>query len=131
VRITANDYSRKLINGDFATVAAVDKDTKLISLTRSDGSLVTLDSSKPLHIEHGYCTTVHSAQGKTCERILADADVSSAMASESLYYTFLSRARSEVRIYTDDQELLPASMSRNSQKSLALDVGRKRAAMEL
>ena len=131
VRITANDYSRKLINGDFATVAAVGRDTKLISLTKSNGEMGTLDSSKPLHIEHGYCTTVHSAQSKTCERILADADVSSAMASESLYYTFLSRARSEVRIYTDDLELLPASMSRNSEKSLALDVGRKRAAMEL
>ena len=131
VRITANDYSRKLINGDFATVAAVGRDTKLISLTRSNGEMVTLDSSKPLHIEHGYCTTVHSAQSKTCERILADADVSSAMANESLYYTFLSRARSQVRIYTDDQELLPASMSRSGEKSLALDIGRKRAPLEL
>jgi conjugative relaxase-like TrwC/TraI family protein len=131
VRITANDYSRKLINGDFATVAAVDGDTKLISLTRSNSALVTLDSSKPLHIEHGYCTTVHSAQGKTCERVLADADVSSAMANESLYYVAISRARSEVRIYTDDWELLPAAMSRSGEKSLALDVGRKRAVLEL
>ena len=131
VRITANDYARDLINGDFATVTAVDRDTKLISLTTSDDSRVTLDSSKPLHIEHGYCTTVHSAQGKTCERVLVDADVSSAMANESLYYVAISRARSEVRIYTDDWELLPAAMSRNAEKSLALDIGRKREVLKL
>ena len=131
VRITANDYARDLINGDFATVTAVDQDKKLISLTTSDDLRATLDSSKPLHIEHGYCTTVHSAQGKTCERVLVDADVSSAMANESLYYVAISRARSEVRIYTDDWELLPAAMSRSGEKSLALDVGRKRAALEL
>ena len=130
VRITANDYARDLINGDFATVTAVDHDKKLISLTTSD-SRATLDSSKPLHIEHGYCTTVHSAQGKTCERVLVDADVSSAMANESLYYVAISRARSEVRIYTDDWELLPAAMSRNAEKSLALDIGRKREALKL
>jgi len=131
VRITANDYSRKLLNGDFATVSAIDMDLNIISLTRSDGSLVTLDSSKPLHVEHGYCTTVHSAQGKTCGRVLVDADVSSAMANESLYYVAISRAKSEVRIYTDDLELLPASMSRKAEKTLALDIGKKRDVLAL
>jgi len=130
VRVTANDYARKLVNGDFATVAAIDQDRARITLARSDSTLVTLDSRQPLHIEHGYCTTVHSAQGKTCERVLVDADVSSAMANESLYYVAISRARSEVRIYTDDWELLPAAMSRKAEKSLALEIGRKRAAME-
>ena len=53
------------------------------------------------------------------------------MANESLYYVAISRARSEVRIYTDDWELLPAAMSRNAEKSLALDIGRKREALKL
>lgn len=98
------------------------------------GELVILDTSEALHLDHGYCTTVHAAQGRTCQRVLVDADVSSAMANESLYYVAISRARSEVGIYTDDRSMLPDAMARLDEKPAALDLDRptsKRAAMAL
>ncbi len=122
VRFTANDYGHQVINGDTGTVKATENDGSRLHIEKADGSLVALDSNAPLYLDHGYCTTVHAAQGQTCERVLVDADIKSAMASESLYYVAISRARSEVAIYTDDRELLPEAMARKDEKTAALDI---------
>ena len=129
VRISANDYGRGLINGDSCTVAAITSD--VVAVMTEAGREVTLDRTRPLHLEHGYCTTIHSVQGQTCTRVMIDADVSSAMASESLFYVAISRAREEVRLYTDDRELLPAAMGRADVKSVALDLDKPRLSMGL
>lgn len=122
VRFTANDYGSQVVNGDTGIVKNLKGDSGCLHVEKSDGSLVLLDSSRPLHLDHGYCTTVHAAQGQTCERVMVDANIKSAMANESLYYVAISRARSEVTIYTDDRELLPEAMAHKDEKSAALDV---------
>lgn len=124
VRFTANDYGSKVINGDTGTVKTLKGDDGCLHIEKADGALVKLDSSRALHLDHGYCTTVHAAQGQTCERVLVDADIKSAMSSESLYYVAISRARSEVAIYTDDKELLPEAMARSDEKTAALELNR-------
>ena len=129
VRITANDYGRKLVNGEFATVAALDAESKLISLKMADGRLETFRTDQPLHIQHGYCTTIHSAQGATCQRILIDASAESVTSNQDSYYVAISRARQHALIYTDDIEMLPERMCRTAEKSVALSL--KRPAMEL
>jgi conjugative relaxase-like TrwC/TraI family protein len=125
VRLTANDYARGMINGDHATVTAIDQERQTVDIQKADGSAITLDASKPMHLDHGYCSTVHAAQGQTCERVLIEADTRSATANESSYYVAISRAREEVAIYTDDKELLPEAMGREDAKDAALDVKHK------
>ena len=44
------------------------------------------------------------------------------MANESLFYVAISRARSEVTIYTDDRAMLPEAMGREDVKRAALDL---------
>lgn len=127
VRVSANDYGFGLINGEFGTVSELTPET--LTLTKETGMQVVLDLHQPLHLEHGYCTTVHSAQGQTCERVMIDADVSSSMANESLYYVAISRARSEVLLYTDDRSLLATAMSRLDMKTAALDLGKSHWAL--
>jgi conjugative relaxase-like TrwC/TraI family protein len=129
VRVNANDYGLGLVNGQFGTVSAMTPQT--LTLIRESGTQVVLDLRRPLHLEHGYCTTVHSAQGQTCERVMIDADVKSATANESLYYVAISRPRSEVLMYTDDRELLPIAMSQLDNKVAALDLTRPRESMGL
>jgi ATP-dependent exoDNAse (exonuclease V) alpha subunit len=126
LRFTANDYGHHVINGDTGTVKAVESEGGRLHVEKADGVIVTLDSNASLHLDHGYCTTIHAAQGQTCERVLVDADIKSAMASESLYYVAISRARSEVAIYTDDRALLPEAMSRQDEKTAALDIKPRR-----
>jgi conjugative relaxase-like TrwC/TraI family protein len=122
VRVSANDYGRNLINGDFATITGLDIERELLGLRLTDGRTALLDISRPLHVEHGYCSTVHSAQGQTCERVMIDADVRSATNSQSQFYVAISRATTEATLYTDDRELLPESVSRLDMKTAALDL---------
>lgn len=122
VRFTTNNYAKEYINGDRGQVVALDRERGVLTIRKADGQRLTLDTARPLQLDYGYCTTVHSAQGQTCERVLIDADVKSSMANESLYYVAISRARSEVQLYTDDRSLLPDAMSRVDEKSAALDL---------
>ncbi|WP_420998527.1 ATP-binding domain-containing protein [Cupriavidus sp. 30B13] len=129
VRVSANNYGLGFVNGEFGTVSALTP--QALTLTKESGTQVVLELRRPLHLEHGYCTTVHSAQGQTCERVMIDAEVKSAMANESLYYVAISRARSEVQLYTDDRSLLVGAMSRVDAKAAALDLERPREGMGL
>ena len=122
VRLTANDHGQGLVNGERATVYAIDAMQQAVTLARADGSRITLDADKPLHLDHGYCQTVHSAQGQTADRVLIEADTRRVTTNESSYYVAISRARESATIYTDDRSLLPEAFSRADEKAAALDV---------
>ena len=124
IRFTANDYSLGVINGQIGTVESIDLAARELKVDLGSERTLTLDMNRPLRIDHAYCTTVHAAQGQTCDRVLVDADVSGAMANQSLYYVAISRARHSATLYTDDRELLPRAMSRLDIKHAALDLHR-------
>lgn len=122
VRFTVNDYGRGVVNGDRAVVRAIDAERGLVTLAKGDGKELTLETSKPLHLDYGYASTVHAAQGQTVDRVLVEADTRSLTANESSYYVAISRAREGVTIYTDDKAMLPEAMGRESVKDAALDL---------
>ncbi len=124
VRFTANDYRLSVINGQGGAVESIDYAARELTVKVDSGRTLKLDFHQPLRVDHAYCTTVHAAQGQTCDRVLVDADVSGAMANQSLYYVAISRARHGVTLYTDDRELLPRAMSRLDIKQAALDLHR-------
>lgn len=123
VRITRNDAGRDLANGDRFTVAAVAADRVTLEAA---GRRVELPADRPLHLEHAYATTVHSAQGLTSERVLIEAQTNSRTTARDVYYVAISRARHEARIYTDDLGRLPAAVARENRKGAALDLIRER-----
>ena len=131
VRLTANDRGLGVVNGERAMVGAIDAERRTVTLARAEGGRLTLDADRPLHLEHGYCSTVHAAQGQTADRVLIEADTRSATANESSYYVAISRAREGVAIYTDDRALLPEAMGRQDEKSAALEVQPTREAVEM
>lgn len=124
IRFTANDYSVGVVNGQTGRVESIDLVARELRVNVGLGRTLTLDMKRPMRVDHAYCTTVHAAQGQTCDRVLVDADVSGAMANQSLYYVAISRARLGVTLYTDDKELLPRAMSRLDIKLAALDLHR-------
>lgn len=124
IRFTANDYRLGVVNGQSGTVKTIDPATGQLTVRVGSERTVTLDPNQPVRVDHAYCTTVHAAQGQTCDRVLVDADVSGAMANQSLYYVAISRARHGVTLYTDDKDLLPRAMSRLDIKQAALDLHR-------
>lgn len=122
IRFTANNHAQGYINGDQAEVINVDHEKQQVMVRMADGSNLTLNASAPLTVDYGYCSTVHSAQGQTCDRVLIDADTHSLTANQSTFYVAISRARHEAKIYTDDREMLPGAMSREFEKTSALEL---------
>jgi conjugative relaxase-like TrwC/TraI family protein len=129
VRFTHNDHRAGIVNGERAVVAAIEQGQ--IVFDKADGTRLAQRSDGPLHVDHGYAQTVHSAQGQTCQRILIDAPAGSATNNQSAYYVAISRATHEAKVYTDDAQRLPEALARSDGKSAALEVdGGKASSMD-
>ncbi len=122
-RITRNDPALDVSNGDRVRIVAVKENH--VTLENGRGRHIELDATKPLHLEHAYATTVHSAQGLTTDRMMVDLDTRSLTTGKDLYYVAISRARYEATIYTNSRAELPAAISREAAKTAALDIQRE------
>ena len=122
LRVTQNDRAKGLINGERLTL--LQNQDKTLQLKRDNGQTLELSTDKPLHLEHGYCSTVHAAQGKTSDRVLIEANTKSLTSARDNFYVAISRARLEARIYTNDRQRLPEVMSRGVEKEAALELNR-------
>ena len=73
------------------------------------------------HIDHGYASTSHSAQGATVDRVIVDIDtrLSPELVNRKQFYVSISRARNALAIYTNDRAQLPRTASRSREKSMA------------
>ena len=59
------------------------------------------------HLDHAYSSTVHAAQGITCDRAIAVLDTErGGVADQATFYVELTRARDNVVLLTDDREAL-------------------------
>lgn len=119
VKITRNDASLDLANGDQFKVSAIAGD----SITLDNGErTIKFDTSERLHIDYAYCSTVHSAQGLTASNVIANIEAASRTTGKDWFYVAISRAKSHVRIYTESAKKLPAAVSRASEKTAAIDI---------
>ncbi len=121
-RITRNDPALDVSNGDRVRVREVSADR--ITLENEKGRRIELDGRHPLHVEHAYASTVHGAQGLSTDRMMIDLDTRSLTTGKDLYYVALSRARYDVKVYTNSRLELPAAISRDNVKAAALDIRR-------
>lgn len=119
VRVTRNDAAKDLTNGERYEVVHVRKDSVTIA---SNGREVELPADQPLHLDYAYATTVHSAQGLTCDRVLINVETFSRTTKQDVYYVGISRARHEAAIFTDNAALLPESVNRVEDKAASLDI---------
>ena len=123
VRTTRNDPALDVTNGDRFRVAGIDRVARTVTI--EDGKRqVVLDSSKPLHLDHAYSMTVHSAQGATADRVLFEADTRPRTLAQDVFYVGISRPRIEARIYTDDIGKLPEAIRLDTVKHAAMDLVR-------
>ena len=85
-------------NGDRATITAIDSRHRSITIRLDRGDTVTLPANylDAGHLGYGYASTIHKAQGLTCDRALL-------LGTDGLFqeagYTGLSRGRDENRLY--------------------------------
>ena len=107
VRWTRNDAARGLINGEQARVLSIGPVNVRIETQDGREIAMTRDDPQLHHLDHAYSSTVHAAQGLTCDRVIAVLDTDrGAPADQAMFYVELTRARDNVVLLTDDREAL-------------------------
>lgn len=122
VRVTRNNAALDLVNGQRLQVVAISENHVTL---QTGNRRVDLPANKPLHLDHAYATTAHSAQGLTCDRVLYNAESHSRTTAQDTYYVSISRERHSVKVFTNDETMLPKAVSTERAKGLALDLERE------
>jgi UvrD-like helicase family protein len=125
VRVTANDKGLGVCNGERYQVGAVEEGHVVLQrMARSSTATqdIRIERRRPMHLQHGYATTIHSAQGLTRSRVLVDANTKSLTSNRAVFYVAISRARNHITLFTDDASKLATAMSREPKKFAALDL---------
>jgi hypothetical protein len=120
LRISKNDRDRGLLNGDRVKVEAVHE--RALVVRTSKGAQVTLPTDFPLYLQHGYATTVHSAQGLTARRVLIDVNTASLTTHRAAFYVAISRPQYDLTLYADDGTRLRRAVARIPKKFAALEL---------
>ena len=121
IRITKNgrtlDGRSKLTNGSIETVVGF---TYRGDLKLENGRVLP---KTYMHIDHGYVTTSHAAQGKTVDRVLiAQGSESFGASSLEQLYVSASRGRKSAAFFTQDREGFFEAIRHSSQRMAAIDL---------
>jgi len=107
-------------NGERAWVELLNRGE--MTLKTATGKELTIKSEEILPIDYAYASTGHSAQGLGARRVLMEKDSGSITTNQRSFYTDLTRAKEEVRVYTNDAKTLPMAINRQVEKTAALEV---------
>ncbi len=123
IRVSQNGFSedkKRLNNGNVLRVSGFDKDGNIIANTGTQN--IILDKNHR-NFNYGYCSTSHSSQGKTVDKvIISQSSVSNRAVSKEQFYVSVSRGKSGISIYTDDKAGLRQAVVSTSQRTNALDI---------
>lgn len=125
VRVNKNgfdDQDKRMDNGMAFEVQSVTKSGKIKLINPKSKAVFSIDKDFG-HIDHDYCTTSHSSQGKTVDEVFISQPASTFTATDSKqFYVSVSRGRNAVNIYTDDKIALLDNAS---------EIGDRKSAIEL
>ncbi|WP_245843457.1 MobF family relaxase [Niastella vici] len=125
VTITRGSFDRngkRLNNGQSLKVASIDDNGVIALVSPASGAEYRIGVDFG-HINHGYTTTSHAAQGKTVDEVfIAMPAVTFAAASLKQFYVSVSRARDMVRVYTECKEALLDHVSETGDRQSALEL---------
>jgi conjugative relaxase-like TrwC/TraI family protein len=123
IRITQNGFSlnnKRLNNGNKLKVRGFDENGNIIA--HNGNQEIRLDKNYR-NISYGYCSTSHSSQGKTVDKvIIAQSGISNRAASKEQFYVSVSRGRTAISIYTNDKAELKRSVAHSSQRMTATEI---------
>jgi AAA domain/TrwC relaxase/UvrD-like helicase C-terminal domain len=121
IQFRAPERALGVANGEFATIESIDSVRAVVRL--DSGRQLSAASDRLRHLDHGYASTSHSAQGATVDRVIVDIDtrLSPELVNRKQFYVSISRARNGFTIFTDDRRQLGRAVNRSREKSLALE----------
>lgn len=115
LRVTKGDNEKGTITGDKLIVEAVTKSHFITRDPKTDNVHIFATADKN-HLDHDYCSTVHSSQGLTVDNVLINIDTKSRTTTKEVYYVAVSRAKKEAIVVTDSISKLPDAIAKGSEK---------------
>ena len=121
VQMTAPHKAAGLANRELGTVERVDASGDM-KLRMDSGRTAVIAAGEPVHVDHGYAVTSHSAQGATADKVIvhAESGQSAALVNERFAYVAGSRMREGLDVYTDNSQQLTTSLERQFDKTAAV-----------
>ncbi len=98
IMFTRNDYDLQVRNGQRATVDNVDP-FGIIEVRLDGGEVRTVNLKEYPHVDYGWASTTHKAQGATVENTSVYGFSGESMASQQSTYVQISRARQETKFF--------------------------------
>jgi conjugative relaxase-like TrwC/TraI family protein len=109
LRITKNEQG--LVNSETATVESISN--KQITLRLENNMLRSFKTSEVKHIDYGYCSTIHSAQGKTYNNAIAAISSHKLLNNQKSWLVAISRHKQDLHIFVDRQNIIKNEIVRN------------------
>lgn len=113
LRWTRNEAIEGVRNGQIVTVESVDA-LGTATVRDAKGNVMQLKLTAQQYLDYALVSTTYSSQGKTADQVLTDVD--STLSKEGLYVA-VSRARSNLTMYTADREKLYKKAQRSAAKA--------------
>jgi conjugative relaxase-like TrwC/TraI family protein len=121
LKFRVNEKMREISNHALATIQKLDDQN--VSFKLDSGRELTLPLSRFRHVDYGYASTSHAAQGSGISKVLINVDSlrSDQLVNQKQFYVSVSRGINDAHVYTDDIENLRRAITRNPEKEIALD----------
>ena len=114
-----NDSSKieKRLNGECFTVKSFDAEQNLIAIEYENGKKENIDLNQKQFLDYNYISTVHSSQGKTCDKVYA----SLSRVDQENFYVAISRVRHDCKVYVTDKEVLYKNVVKSGANKTAME----------
>lgn len=124
---TKNDRMLGRRNGQEFTVTAIEGNSAAIQYLESDRT-ETINLDQAQHLDYALVSTTYSSQGKSADKVLIAAD--STVNKES-FYVAVSRAKSELKLYTEDPERLLSAAKQTKANETVLEALRNQVKQQV
>jgi Ti-type conjugative transfer relaxase TraA len=99
IMLTRNDYHIDVRNGQRGAIKEINAQTQSIKVELDNNETKTIPLDHYNHIDYGWASTTHKAQGATTEKTYVYGHTQEPMASQQSTYVQISRAREETKLY--------------------------------
>lgn len=102
ILFTKNDQDTGFRNGERGTITKIDGEKLMVRM--DSGVTRDVDLSQYKHLEHGYASTSHSAQGQTVNHAMIHHNTERGAHGDRETYVNVTRVRESATVYTQDRD---------------------------
>jgi conjugative relaxase-like TrwC/TraI family protein len=127
LRITKNDKDNNFTNSETVIVDNINRNKNQITLKLEDNTKRTMPIDQLKHVDYGYCSTIHSSQGKTTDKLIAAISSHNKLNNQKSWLVAISRHRQDISIYAENKGELQNQIVKNiGEVKSALDIKQER-----